>query len=82
MKAEVQWLPLFSGNAPDSWRARNPHLFPSDESLRHFFRTHKRELVKEGAVALLRGQYQATERMTPVVHEIAKRAAKRAAEVA
>jgi hypothetical protein len=75
MEAEVQWLPLFSGNASDSWRARNPRLFPSDESLRHYWRQHKDELVAAGAVVLHRGQYQATEKMTPMVLTIAQRAA-------
>ena len=75
-------LPLFSGKAPDSWRARNPQFFPSDESLRHYFRQHKRELVDAGAVIKHRGQYRATEQMTPTVLEIAQRAARRAVEAA
>jgi hypothetical protein len=78
MQTEGQWLPLFSGTAPDSWRARHSQLFPSDESLRHYFRQHKRELVTAGAVVFHRGQYQATERMLPTVQGIAQRAAQRA----
>ena len=74
------WLPLFSGNATDSWRARNAHLFPSDESLRHYFRQHKHELIEAGAVVYHRGQYQATEQMTTTVRSIAQGAAKRAVE--
>ena len=80
METEAQWLPLFSGTAVDSWRARNAHLFPSDESLRHYFRQHKRELIDTGAVVYHRGQYQATEQMTTAVRSIAQRAAKRVVE--
>jgi len=82
MKNEAQWLPLFSGTATDSWRARNAHLFPSDESLRHYFRQHKRELIDAGAVVYHRGQYQATAQMTPAVLTIAQGAAKRTVEAA
>jgi hypothetical protein len=81
MQDEAQWLPLFSGTAPGSWRARNAHLFPSDESLRHYFRQHKRELIDAGAVVYHRGQYQATEQMRPAVRVIAQRADRRAVEV-
>jgi hypothetical protein len=78
MTTENQWLPLFSGNAPDSWRTRHAQLFPSDESLRHYFRQHKRELVQAGAVVFHRGQFQATDKMLPAVQAIAQRAAHRA----
>lgn len=80
MKTE-EWLPLFSGTAADSWRARNTNLFPSDESLRHYFRRHKGELVRTGAVVFHRGQYLATARMLPTVRVIAQRAARQAVEV-
>lgn len=80
MQTEFQLLPLFSGTASDSWRARNADLFRSDESLRHYFRNHKRELVEAGAVVLHRGQYQATPAMTPTVLSIAQATAKRAIE--
>jgi hypothetical protein len=77
MPTEAQWLPLFSGTARDSWRARHSRLFPSDESLRHYFRQHKRELVQAGAVVFHRGQFQATDKMLPAVQAIAQRAARR-----
>jgi hypothetical protein len=77
MANNLQWLPLFSGTAPDSWRARHSGLFPSDESLRHYFRQHKRELVQAGAVVFHRGQFQATDKMLPTVQAIAARAAQR-----
>jgi hypothetical protein len=80
MQNETQWLPLFSGTAPDSWRARHKELFPSDESLRHYFRQHKRELVQVGAVVFHRGQFQATDRMLPTVQAIAQRRALRVVE--
>jgi len=82
MKDKLEWRPLFGGNADtgNSWRSRNAGLFPSDESLRHFFRQNKRDLIDAGAVVKHRGQYHATERMTPTVQQIAQRAAKRAVE--
>jgi hypothetical protein len=82
MKNEAQWRPLFGGSAPDSWRAQHPEYFPSEESLRHWFRQHRRELVEAGAVVFHRGQYQATDKMLPTVQTIAQRAARRAVEAA
>ena len=84
MQDNAEWVPLFGGTAgtTSSWRSRNASLFPSDESLRHFFRNHKRELIDAGAVVYHRGQYQATEQMTPTVRSIAQRAVRRAVETA
>ena len=82
MQNNTQWMPLFGADASDSWRARNAQLFPSDESLRHYFRQHKRELIDAGAVVYHRGQFQATEQMSSVVRVIAQRAARRTFEAA
>lgn len=76
-ESTLPWLPLFGGKSPDSWRARHAHLFPSDESLRHYFNCHRAELIAVGAVVFHRGAYQATELMTPTVRAIAEQAAKR-----
>jgi hypothetical protein len=77
MDTESHWVPLFGGDTSDSWRARHASLFPSDESLRHWFRQHKRELVRLHAVVYHRGKYHATSAMTPAVLAIASRAAQR-----
>ena len=52
--------PLF-GKAPDTWRAANAALFPTDESLRWTLRQHRERLVRSGALVRLRGAWHAVE---------------------
>lgn len=65
---------------PGAYQAANAHLFPSRESLRWYFRTHKAELAERGALLLINGRHQVhAERMGAAVIELGKLAAQRKA---
>jgi len=42
---------------PDSWSARNRHLFRSDVSFRWFVRMHQAELIDSGALVKIAGRW-------------------------
>ena len=72
--------PLFPSTKGSSWLEANTDLFPSEESLRWFFRQHRQELVETGAVVLVRAAWFAKpSTLRAAVMNIARRAALKAA---
>ena len=73
--------PLFpSTKGTTSWLEANADIFPSEESLRWFFRQHRQELVETGAVVLVRAAWFANPAtLRAAVMNIARRAALKAA---
>ena len=74
--------PLFGTASWQTEHAGQPHGF-SEAGGRHFFHLHKKRLVEEGAVTLLRGQWHVIEpKFSEVRMQIAAEQARRMVGVA
>lgn len=84
-------VPLLPTDAPrlddlcpfDAYQQANEHIFPSLQSLRWFYRTHRDELIKAQAVVEVAGRSQVNvPAFARMVMEIGSRAAAARAEAA
>ena len=60
----------------DSWLAKHPHLFSSEQSFRWWLRKHRQELADGHAIVRLREQWFATDQLDVSIARIATRDAK------